>query len=72
MERHYATPEEAEKLAQSLAPDQGEFVRWERAGTRLTFVVEAESPRRVRATVEDLLACLGTAERTLGVTAASR
>jgi hypothetical protein len=58
-------------LSEALAPDQGPFVRWERDGARLTFLVDADTPRSARATVEDLLACLGSAERTLGVTAST-
>ena len=72
LERRYARAEDAERLERALAPDQGTFVRCERDGVRLAFVVESESPAKARATVDDLLACLGSAERTLGITTAAR
>ena len=72
MERTYGSAEEAERLARALAPDQGEFVRCERRGAALAFEIEAESPATARATVEDLLACLGSAERAAGITGTRR
>lgn len=72
MERTYGSAEEAERLARALAPDQGEFVRCERRGGTLLFEVESETPSTARATVEDLLACLGSAERAAGVTGTRR
>ncbi|MCI4328832.1 MAG: hypothetical protein L3J86_04535 [Thermoplasmata archaeon] len=53
----------AERIARALAADQPEFVQTERDGDRLTFRVTPASAASVRATLEDLLACLQTAEK---------
>lgn len=72
MRRTFASADEARTLERALAPDQGDFVRWERDGATLTFVVEADSAASARTTVEDLLACLGSAERARGISPARR
>jgi hypothetical protein len=47
----------------ALAADQPEYVRAERDGPTLRFLVLAPSAASARATIEDLLACLQSAER---------
>lgn len=72
VERRYGAAETARRLKQALEADQDRRVEARQEGDLLTFTVRADDPGSVRATVEDLLACLGAAERTLGVTPASR
>ncbi|MGI0131575.1 MAG: KEOPS complex subunit Pcc1 [Thermoplasmata archaeon] len=72
MRRTYGSAEVAERLARALAPDHDGFVRCAQDGATLEFRIEAPTPTRARATIEDLLACLGSAERTSGITSARR
>jgi hypothetical protein len=72
MERRYSTPEEAERLSLALAPDQKGFVAWSRRDATLEFLIRSDHPSTARSTVDDLLACLGAAERTLGITSTGR
>ncbi|MCI4330318.1 MAG: hypothetical protein L3K19_00520 [Thermoplasmata archaeon] len=68
LRRRYASEEVAERLLRALEADQAGYVHAERDGSELRFAVRSEEPRQARATLEDLLACLSAAERTLGIT----
>ncbi len=63
--RTCASAEEAERLRRALAVDTPEFVTLAVEGTDLTLRTSAPSARSVRATLEDLIACLQAAERAL-------
>ncbi len=69
--RRYASPEAAERLWRVLSADQAGFVATRRDGPELEFTVAARDARSARATIDDLLACLAAAERTLGITPAA-
>ena len=68
LERRYASPETAERILRALAADQPEFVHAEHEGTVLRLRVVAASARSARATLEDLVACLQTAEKAIEIT----
>ena len=61
--RSCATPEEATRLRAAVAADNPSFVQVEVDGTDLVVRVTAASAASARATLDDLLACLGAAER---------
>jgi hypothetical protein len=61
--RSCATAAEADRLRASVAADNPEFVHVEVEGTELVVRVTARSATSARATLDDLLACLGAAER---------
>jgi hypothetical protein len=65
LRRACATPEEARRLRDALAPDDPKFLSLEVEGASLVARVSAASAGSVRATLEDLLACVGAAERAL-------
>ncbi|MGA8276336.1 MAG: KEOPS complex subunit Pcc1 [Thermoplasmata archaeon] len=57
-------PASAERLRRVLAADTPPFVRLDVEGAELVIRTSAPSARSVRATLEDLLACVQAAERT--------
>ncbi len=62
--------ERAQSLLSAIAPDDpdsfvAEIVQISEGNAELQIVVKGESLRSVRATVDDILACLGAAESTL-------
>jgi hypothetical protein len=61
--RTCASQEAAERLRRALAVDTPEFVTLSVEGAALTIRTQAASARSVRATLEDLIACLQAAER---------
>lgn len=65
LERRYASPQEASRLARAVAADHPGFVTGGARGATLRFRVEAPSPASARASLDDLLACVAAAERTL-------
>jgi hypothetical protein len=64
--RTCGSQEEAERLRRALAVDTPEYVTLAVEGRDLVVGTRAASARSVRATLEDLLACLQVAERTPG------
>jgi hypothetical protein len=58
-----ASPTEAARLRAAVVADNPEYVRAEVDGADLVLRVAAPSAASARATLEDLLACLGAAER---------
>lgn len=70
--RTYGSIAEAERLRAALASDQPEYLVTRRSGRSLAFRIASASARSARATVDDLLACLSAAERSLGIPAAAR
>lgn len=61
--RACASPREAERLRAAVAADNPSFVRVEVEGSELVIRLTADSAGSARATLDDLLACLGAAER---------
>lgn|GEM_PF-349100 len=62
--RVYGSEEESRTVAGALTVDNEGFVEISRVGRSLEIRAEAESVPQLRRTLEDLLACLATAERT--------
>lgn len=62
LERRYDSAAQADRLLRALAADQPEYVHAEHEGPRVRFTVEGGSAASLRATLEDLVACLQTAE----------
>jgi hypothetical protein len=62
--RHCGSAEEAHRLAAAVAADNPPHVRARAEGTVLMIRVSAASPASLRATLDDLLACVQAAERT--------
>ena len=63
LRRACASPAEAERLRRAVAPDNPPYVRVEVDGSDLLARVTAPSAASVRASLDDLLACVGAAER---------
>jgi hypothetical protein len=63
LERRYPSRREAERVGRSVAADNPEFVVTKVLGNRLTIDVSGGSPASVRMTLDDLIACLGAAEK---------
>jgi hypothetical protein len=61
------SPAEAERLRRALEADNPPYVRVHVSGSDLVAETSASSAARVRATFEDLLACLQLAERAADV-----
>jgi len=61
--RSCGSPAEAERFRVAVAADNPEYVRVTVEGSELVVRVAASAPASARATLEDLLACLGAAER---------
>jgi len=64
--RTCATPADAERLRAAVVADNPEYVGVEVDGTDLVVRLVAPSAASARATLEDLMACLAAAERTMG------
>jgi len=64
--RRCASPAEAERLRAAIVADNPSHVRAEVVGVELVVSVAPASAASARATVDDLLACLGAAERAVG------
>lgn len=56
-----ATPEEAQQVGASVAPDDDAYVSTAVDGARLEVTVEADDPGALRAALDDVLACLDVA-----------
>jgi hypothetical protein len=61
--RACANPTEAERLRAAVVADNPAYVSAEVDGSDLVLRVAASSAASARATLDDLLACLGAAER---------
>ncbi|HTT73307.1 MAG TPA: KEOPS complex subunit Pcc1 [Thermoplasmata archaeon] len=70
--RTAATAAVAARLAAAVAADNPPFVRVTVDGPTLTVRVDGRSAASVRATLDDLLACLLAAERTIGAASEDR
>ena len=68
LERRYDSANQAERLRAALAADDPEFLRSGTDGPTLWITVEAPSAASARTTLEDAIACLQAAERTLALT----
>jgi hypothetical protein len=66
LRRRCGSAGEAERLRAAVAADNPPFVRVEVLGDELVVTVPPASAASVRSTVDDLLACLGAAERAAG------
>jgi len=72
LERTYGAAEDAARVARALEADRPRELDTVVDGARLTFRLRAPSAASARATLEDLLACLGSAERTLGLSSTTK
>jgi len=63
----YPSHEIATKINDSLSPDNDGFVKSSVEGNVLVCEAEADSILSLRATLDDLLACLDTSERVLEI-----
>ena len=59
----FDTPEEAARLAASLAPENDGYIRTRVEGDVLVAEAEADAPLSLLHTLDDALACLTAAER---------
>jgi transcription factor Pcc1 len=71
LRRAYPTAAIAEQIRRALAPDEPENLSSHVEGTTLILELHAPSAASARATMEDLLPCVATAEKAhgLGLTA---
>lgn len=61
--RACASPTEAARLRAAVVADNPDYARADVEGATLVLRIAAPSAASARATLEDLLACLGAAER---------
>ncbi len=61
----YSDPVLAEKLYKTLIPDNGEYISTQVRGSDLVSECSSDSILSLRSTLDDFLACLGTAERVI-------
>ena len=59
----FASPEEAARMAASLAPENGRHLATRVEGSELVAEAEADAPLSLLHTLDDALACLGAAQR---------
>ena len=55
----------ADKLHKTVVPDNGEYISTQVEGTSLVSECSSDSILSLRSTLDDFLACLGTAERVI-------
>ena len=67
LRREYDRPETAERIVAALAVDNPHHLAVEVRGREVHIRLTTGSASSARATLEDLLACLQVAERTVGV-----
>lgn len=65
--RRCQSESDAQRLARALFPDNGDFVHTSVKGRELTIQVEGRSAREVQRSLDDLLACLSAAEKSLAI-----
>lgn len=59
----FSSPEEAARMAASLAPENGAWLATRVEGADLVAEAAADSPLGLLHTLDDALACLGAAQR---------
>jgi len=64
-------PDVAEAVMASVAPENKGYVEASVEGGRITFVLSGESAATLRNSADDLLACIKTAEASLGIASGS-
>ncbi len=67
LRRRCADPASADALRRAVLADNPDFVSVTVEGSDLVVAASADSPSSLRETIEDLLACLGAAEKALGL-----
>jgi hypothetical protein len=67
LERHYGSAELAQRVVGAIAADDPTTHTLHRRGDLVIIEVEGNNPATVRATLDDLIACVGVAERTAGI-----
>ncbi|HEV2519736.1 MAG TPA: KEOPS complex subunit Pcc1 [Thermoplasmata archaeon] len=67
LERRYGSSELARRVVGAVAVDDPGSVSIHRDDDRVVFEVGGDDPASIRATLDDLIACLGAAERTAGI-----
>ena len=67
LEVDYPDTATAEAVMKALGPDNEGYVESEVRGTKLLFRMSADNAGTLRNTCDDLMACLKTAEETIGV-----
>ncbi|MGI0053507.1 MAG: KEOPS complex subunit Pcc1 [Thermoplasmata archaeon] len=72
LSRRYGSAAEAERIRRSLESDRPAYLATRRVGATLRIELQAEGAASARATLDDLIACLGAAERTGGLTSPAR
>ncbi|HDS59164.1 MAG TPA: hypothetical protein ENN54_02570 [Thermoplasmatales archaeon] len=60
----YASPDEAERIARTLAPDNQGYIQVTVSGNVILATATASTAGSLRHTLDDFLACLSLAERT--------
>ncbi|HTT26395.1 MAG TPA: KEOPS complex subunit Pcc1 [Thermoplasmata archaeon] len=71
LRRTYPTADVAERIRRALAPDEPAGLTSRVASATLILELVAPSAASARATLEDLLPCVATAERSQGITTAA-
>jgi len=72
LERRYDDPDLAARVLASVSVDDPGAVAMQRNGDRLVFEVSGRSASTLRTTLDDLIACIGAAERTAGIVKPTR
>jgi hypothetical protein len=67
LERSYGSDDLAARVVGAVAVDDPGTVSILRRGDRVVVEAEGEDPASLRRTLDDLIACLGAAERTAGI-----
>ena len=67
LEIEYPDEETATAVMKALGPDNEGYVESEVQGSKLLFRASADSAGTLRNTCDDLMACVKTAEETIGV-----
>ena len=72
LSRCCSSEEEARILAASISPDNDTYATARAEGAMLTVTMRAKSLRELQRTVDDILACLGMAEKSLPIATQTR
>ena len=67
MRFEYPDKSVAEAVVAAVGPENGGYVRVTVEGSTIIFVISGEQAASVRNTADDLLACVKTAEASLGI-----
>ena len=63
MRLQFASPEEAQRMADALAPENGAYLSVRVEGSALVAEAAADAPLKLLHTLDDALACLAAAEK---------